>query len=54
MALPREIADYIIVHEICHLLAFDHSRVFWDFVEKTVPDHRERRKRLRNTAFIFI
>lgn len=52
-ALPREIAEYIIVHEICHLAAFDHSPSFWRLVEREVPDHKRVRARLRSIAFIY-
>ncbi|NBV76748.1 M48 family peptidase [bacterium] len=45
--LPKELADYIVVHELCHLGAFNHSRAFWALVEKTVPNHRELRAHLR-------
>ena len=45
--LPAEIADYIIVHEVCHLLEFNHSKKFWDHVAKTVPNHTALRCRLR-------
>lgn len=51
--LPASIVDYIIVHEICHLIAFDHSKSFWNLVERTVPDHRMLWKELRATAFRF-
>ncbi len=51
-ALPSELADYIVVHEVCHLLAFDHSQKFWDLVARTVPEHRALRKRLRNMTFV--
>jgi len=52
-ALRREIAEYIIVHEICHLLAFDHSKRFWALVEREVPEHRRLRQELRGIAFRF-
>jgi predicted metal-dependent hydrolase len=38
---PERVADYIIVHELCHLQEFNHSPKFWDLVEKTIPEYRE-------------
>ena len=46
--LPPALADYIIVHELCHLQEFNHSRTFWSLVEKTVPDHRTLRRSLQH------
>jgi predicted metal-dependent hydrolase len=45
--LPAEIADYIIVHELCHLAEFNHSSRFWALVERSVPEHKRIRRRLR-------
>lgn len=45
--LPEHLADYIIVHELCHLVVFNHSPSFWNLVSRAIPDHRERRKELR-------
>ncbi len=47
--LPQHLADYIIVHELCHLGVFNHSITFWDLVAKTLPDHRALRRELRKT-----
>lgn len=47
--LPEKYADYIIVHELCHLGEFNHSRRFWDLVSKTIPDFRAMRKELRKS-----
>jgi len=44
--LPERLAEYIIVHELCHLLAFDHSARFWTLVSRTVPEHKSLRKTL--------
>jgi predicted metal-dependent hydrolase len=44
--LPQRLADYIIVHELCHLGAFNHSQKFWNLVAKTIPDHEGVRKEL--------
>lgn len=48
--MPEYLADYIIVHELCHLGSFDHSKSFWELVAKTVPNHKALRKELRHHA----
>lgn len=45
--LPKTFQDYIIVHEICHLKEFNHSRLFWFLVQKTLPDYLEIKKGLK-------
>lgn len=45
--LRPELADYIIVHELCHLGELNHSRQFWNLVVKTVPSYKILRKELR-------
>jgi predicted metal-dependent hydrolase len=35
-----EILDYVVVHEMCHLLHMDHSKEFWREVERILPDYR--------------
>jgi len=44
--------DYIIVHELCHLGAFDHSEKFWQLVERAVPNHQAIRRTLRKQVFL--
>lgn len=46
--LPKEMSDYIIVHELCHLGEFNHSRKFWNLVAKTTPNYLEIRKILKD------
>lgn len=48
--LPSHLADYIMVHELCHLAEFNHSKKFWDLVGETIADHRQKRKALRALA----
>lgn len=45
--LPPDLVDYLVVHELCHLKQMNHSKDFWDLVAQTVPDWKERRKRLQ-------
>lgn len=44
--LPADLANYIIVHELCHLRELNHGPSFWKLVEKTMPDHKKHRRRL--------
>jgi predicted metal-dependent hydrolase len=44
--IPQRLSDYVIVHELCHLGEFNHSKNFWSLVERTMPDYLERRKEL--------
>jgi hypothetical protein len=46
--LPEELCDYIIIHELCHLGEFNHSRNFWALVAKNVPNYRMIRKEIRS------
>lgn len=45
--LPDYIADYIVVHELCHLREFNHSKQFWQLVAQTIPNHKAIRKELK-------
>lgn len=45
--IDADLADYVIVHEVCHLLEFNHSPAFWSLVAQAIPDYRLRRRRLK-------
>lgn len=39
--------DYVIIHELCHFKYMDHSKEFWNEVEKYYPYYKLARKRLK-------
>jgi len=39
MLAPNSIVDYMIAHEVCHLVHMDHSADFWDLVESVCPNY---------------
>lgn len=46
-ALPSGVIDYVIVHELSHLLELNHSERFWELVRSNCPTYEENRKWLR-------
>ncbi len=46
--LPEHLADYLVIHELCHLKERNHGKGFWGLVSQKVPDYVVRRKELRN------
>ena len=47
MMAPATILDYLVVHELAHLIHLNHSAAFWDEVAKVLPDYRERDRWLK-------
>lgn len=44
--LPRKLADYVLIHELCHLRHMNHSSDFWSLVASQIPDYRKRRQNI--------
>jgi hypothetical protein len=53
--MPLDIIDYVVAHELSHLVHHNHSKRFWDYVTQIVPDWKMKRKWLKEhgAAFTF-
>lgn len=43
---PRRLTEYVVAHELVHLVHHDHSRAFWRLLERLMPDFETRRQEL--------
>ena len=47
LAIKEEKAvEYVVLHEMCHLIHMNHSKSFWNLVEKNMPKYKEYKKLL--------
>ena len=51
---PHSIVDYVVVHELCHMLQPNHSKFFWDEVAKFDPSFKSHKKWLRGNGNLLI
>jgi predicted metal-dependent hydrolase len=47
---PIEVIDYVIIHELAHLIHRNHSKAFWVEVERMLPDYKQHRKWLKDNG----
>ena len=50
--LPHKIIDYIIIHELSHLVEFNHSKKFYEIIGSIMPDWKTQRKRLKDYGYL--
>jgi predicted metal-dependent hydrolase len=41
--VPKPLIEYVVVHELCHLVEHNHSRRFYALLDRMLPDWKERR-----------
>ena len=46
--LPTDCIEYVVAHELAHLVVPNHSKDFYKLLEELMPDYKERRQRLRD------
>lgn len=44
---PLECSRYVVIHEFTHFIHFDHSKEFYNEIEKLMPDYKKWQKMLR-------
>ena len=50
--LPQYLQRYVIIHELCHTVHFNHSQKFWNLVAKFEPNYKLCRKNLKNFNYL--
>ena len=52
--MPARLLDYVVAHEVAHLLEMNHSPRFWGIVGRLVPDYAAHRKELRHEGHRYL
>jgi predicted metal-dependent hydrolase len=52
--MPSRLIDYVVAHEVAHLIEMNHSQRFWRTVARMVPDHATRRGELRREGHRYL
>lgn len=49
--LPYSCIDYVCIHELSHILQMNHSKKFWEYVSKYVPNYKDIKKILKDYSY---
>lgn len=50
---PPEVIDYVVVHELAHLIEMNHSPRFWKLVSDVIPDYKKSEKLLKANSYLY-
>ena len=50
LEVPRNCIEYVVMHELCHLIYPNHSKQFYSFLTMLMPDWKERKDYLDKSA----
>ncbi|HKM04351.1 MAG TPA: SprT family zinc-dependent metalloprotease [Lachnospiraceae bacterium] len=51
---PIDVINYVVVHEMCHMVHLNHDRSFWRLVGKMLPNYEERKNYLANYGHMMV
>jgi predicted metal-dependent hydrolase len=51
LEVPRECAEYVVMHEFAHFIHLNHSKQFYGFLAGLMPDWKERKRMLEKFYF---
>ncbi len=51
---PLDVIDYVIIHELTHLIHPNHSRLFWKKVEEIMPDYKQKERWLSKNSHLCV
>lgn len=49
---PHKIVDYVVIHEVCHLIHHHHKKPFWDLVARLDPEYKKHVAWLKNNQHL--
>lgn len=47
---PKDVIDYVIIHELAHLYEMNHSKKFWNIVSQVMPNYKEKERWLNENG----
>jgi predicted metal-dependent hydrolase len=51
---PKSVLEYVVVHELCHLIERSHNEKFWGLVKQALPDYEIRKKWIESCGKRFL
>ncbi len=52
LCAPKDVQDYVFVHELAHLEELNHSSRFWKLVSDVMPDYKDKEKWLKDNSHL--
>ena len=52
--VPLELIDYVVIHELCHILHMNHDRSFWRKIGSIIPDYKKKDEQLKMYGSLMI